>query len=285
MRLFIVSGTSGAGKSVALHALEDLGIHCIDNLPMALLPAFARELAETPLTSGRDAAVGLDVRNLTKDLSAFDHIREELDRTGLEVSTVFLDAYDATLIKRFSETRRRHPLTEENRPLEEAIHRERQLLDPIAERADIFIDTSELNIHQLRERIQSRVAHQGSATMSLLFQSFGFKHGIPIEADFVFDIRCLPNPHWEPRLRPLTGQHREIKQFLQQHPEVNEMYQQVRSFLESWIPRFEADRRNYLTVAIGCTGGQHRSVYLAERLAEHFSGLRSKVLVRHRELS
>ncbi len=285
MRLFIVSGTSGSGKSVVLHALEDLGYYCIDNLPVALLPAFAREMASARQDHYDNAAVGIDVRNLNNDLSALPQTLKQLDASDIECRIIFLDADDATLFKRFSETRRRHPLTDEGLSLEDAIHEERLLLRAISSRADMLIDTSRTNVHQLRDLVQGQLGAGSAESMSILFQSFGFKHGIPVESDFVFDVRCLPNPHWEPNLRAFTGRDTEVAAFLESHKDVEQMYNEVKDFLERWLPKFAADKRSYMTVAIGCTGGQHRSVYFVERLAGHFRKGRTKVLIRHRELS
>jgi len=286
MKLFIVSGTSGAGKTIALHALEDLGFYCIDNLPVALLPAFAKEAAFGSRHHGyENAAVGIDARNLTRDLASISEMLKPLRQEGMDIEVIFVDADDATLLKRFSETRRPHPLADAEVPLEEAIHQERLLLKPISSLADMLVDTSRTNVHQLRDLIQKRVGNGGGKRMSMLFESFGFKHGIPIEADFVFDIRCLPNPHWEPRLRALTGRDEEVAQFLEQHDEVNAFFNDICSLLEKWLPRFEDDNRSYMTIAIGCTGGQHRSVYLVERLAAHFRQHHDAVLIRHRELA
>lgn len=285
MRLFIVSGISGAGKSVALHALEDLGFHCIDNLPVGLLPAFGAELLKIEPEQREDAAVGIDVRNLTGDLSNFPMALKELEDAGFDCKTVFLDADDATLIKRFSETRRRHPLTDDDLPLEDAIHQERMLLKPVSSLAEILFDTSRTNVHQLREMVQTQLGENTSGTMSVLFQSFGFKHGTPIEADFIFDIRCLPNPHWDPQLRSLTGRDPEVARFLESQPAVGQMFEDIAGFLERWLPAFAAENRSYLTIAIGCTGGQHRSVYFVERLATHFRKKNTAILTRHRELS
>jgi UPF0042 nucleotide-binding protein len=284
MKLIIVSGLSGSGKSVALNTLEDLGYYCIDNLPLGLLPAFAQELANDPCQSCRKAAVAIDARNRTGDLRAFPQLLNELEGMGLTCETFFLQAEDDTLLKRFSETRRKHPLSGEKIPLAEAIRLEHTLLEPISSRADMFIDTTHTNVHQLRELVSSRVT-KDPAAMSVLFQSFGYKHGIPSDADFVFDVRCLPNPHWEPRLRPLSGRDREVAEFLEAEPGVQEMFADLVRFLDAWIPRFQAGNRSYLTIAVGCTGGQHRSVYLVERLAEHFDRGGANVTTRHRELS
>jgi UPF0042 nucleotide-binding protein len=285
MKLLIVSGTSGAGKSVVLHALEDIGGYCIDNLPMALLPAFAGEMLNAQHRHYEMVAVGLDARNLNNDFATFPTILKQLKKTGLACEVIFIDATDDILIKRFSETRRRHPLTDNEVPLEEAILQERMLLKPIAGEADMQLDSSRTNIHQLRELIQKTIGERHDKDMSVLFQSFGFKHGIPLEADFIFDVRCLPNPHWEPRLRPLSGRDPEVAHFLENHFEVNRMLEDISGFLERWLPQFAADNRSYLTVAIGCTGGQHRSVFLVERLSQQFRKKGIGILTRHRELS
>ena len=284
MRLVIVSGLSGSGKSVALHTLEDLGYYCIDNLPAGLLSVLAQELslAATPV---QNAAVGIDARNLPQALQQFSQVLDQLKQRGISSEILFLTCETETLIKRFSETRRRHPLSNSGAALAEAVEQERALLEPIAQRADLFIDTSQTNIHQLRDLVLSRVARQNRNRLSLLFESFGYKHGIPRDADFVFDARCLPNPHWQPELRPLSGHDKPVAQYLDSEPQVAAMHEQLRSFLEQWIPAFEAGNRSYLTIAVGCTGGQHRSVYLVERLARHFQTHYPNVVTRHRELS
>lgn len=284
IKLTIISGVSGSGKSIALHVLEDLGYYSIDNLPIGLLPAFAEQIAANPDSGLQRFAVGIDVRNLNKDLNRFPDILRELRRGGIACELFFLDADDAVLLKRFSETRRRHPLTSDTLPLEEAIQAERRLLEPLIDAADLMLDTSSTNVHQLRDLIRERVGEQVAGNMSLLFESFGYKHGLPVDADFVFDVRCVPNPHWEPELRGLTGRDAPVVHYLEREPQVEAMYQDIRRFLETWVPRFEADNRTYMTVAIGCTGGQHRSVYMVERLTAHFRALRDNVLVRHREL-
>ncbi|MCH8504406.1 MAG: RNase adapter RapZ [Ectothiorhodospiraceae bacterium] len=283
MRLVIVSGLSGSGKTVALHTLEDAGYYCVDNMPVSLLTGLGRHLLGLAGTEGL-CAVGIDARNRASDLERFPLILGELQELGIDTEIVFLTADKATLIKRFSETRRRHPLSIDSLPLSDAINREMELLTPIHAKADLVVDTTSTSIHQLRSLIQDRLGTDSDA-MSILFQSFGFKHGIPNDADFVFAVRCLPNPHWEPVLRPLTGKDMAVQEFLEQQDGVTRMYNQIRDFLEEWIPAFERENRSYLTVAIGCTGGQHRSVYLSERLARHFRGSRGLVSVRHRELS
>jgi len=207
-----------------------------------------------------------------------------LRASDLTVEVLFLQADDEILLKRYSETRRRHPLDLGSVPLREAIRQERRLLEPIVACADLIVDTSETNIYQLRELLRVRLHDTPREAMSLLFESFGFKNGVPADADFVFDVRCLPNPHWEPQLRPLTGLDQPVIEFLEGQPEVLEMIADLRRLLEAWLPRFEASDRSYLTVAIGCTGGQHRSVFVADALTRHFTGMRDYVMVRHREL-
>lgn len=285
MSIIVVSGLSGAGKSVAMHALEDLGYYCIDNLPVNLLPQLVEEIERAANPTYEQAAVAIDARNPAASLQGFPQVIDELRDKGIVTALVFLEADDRSLIKRFSETRRKHPLTTDHTSLAEAIARERVLLDAIRESADVHIDSSETNLHQLRELIQHRVHRRPVETLSLEFQSFGYKHGIPQDTDLVFDARCLPNPYWVPRLRPLTGRDAEVVEYLQAQSVATEMVDALRFFLETWIPRFEAENRAYLTVAIGCTGGRHRSVYLVEALAEYFRAQRDSVLVRHRELA
>lgn len=284
MKLLIVSGLSGSGKSVALHTLEDLDYYCIDNLPVGLLEPFAQQLQDNPPVGQDNAAVGIDARNQSEDLQRFPQILTALRERGIQCEILYLQADDETLLKRFSETRRKHPLSKGNLSLADAIRQERSLLEPIAGNAALHIDTTHTNVHQLRDLIQERVGAKTDGTLSLLFKSFGFKHGVPKDADFVFDLRCLPNPHWDARLRPLTGRDNDVVEYLSAQPLVDEMYEVIRGFLETWIPRFECENRSYLTVALGCTGGQHRSVYLAERLGRHFATRYPSVLVRHREL-
>lgn len=283
MKLIIVSGLSGSGKSVALHTLEDLGYYCIDNLPAGLLSALALELqlAAKPV---ENIAIGIDARNLPQSLQQFSEILDQLKAQGISNEILFITCDPPTLIKRFSETRRRHPLSNENVSLAEAVELERQLLEPIARRADLFIDTSQTTIHQLRDLVHQRVERREESRLSLMFESFGFKHGIPSDADFVFDVRCLPNPHWQPELRALTGRDEAVAEYLDSEEQVTAMVENLTGFLDTWIPAFEADNRSYLTIAIGCTGGQHRSVYLVEKLARHFEGRYPNITTRHREL-
>ncbi len=285
MKLIIISGLSGSGKSIALNVLEDLQYYCIDNLPAAMLPALADQLLSSPNMNHEHIAVGIDARNTAADLAGFSGILKDLRSHKMDIEIFFLEADNATLIKRFSETRRRHPLSSDKVPLSEAIIQERSLLEAIAVEADLHMDTSRTNIHQLRELIQSRVNNGDHSRLSLLFESFGFKQGIPVDADFVFDVRCIPNPHWEPCLRKLTGCDPAVTEFLEQHDDAIKMFEDIRNFLEHWIPRFEADNRSYMTIAIGCTGGQHRSVYMVEKLTAWFKERRPGILHRHRELS
>ncbi|MCG6936258.1 MAG: RNase adapter RapZ [Proteobacteria bacterium] len=285
MKLIIISGLSGSGKSIALHLLEDLGYYCIDNLPIGMLSALADQLHQDRENTYDHFAVGIDARNMTGDLQQFPAILSDLKASGRSCEVFFLEADDATLLKRFSETRRRHPLSGDEVPLNEAIIQERSLLEPIISHADLILDTSQTNVHQLRDLIRGRVASVEHTGLSLLFESFGFKHGLPINADFIFDIRCIPNPHWVPELRSLTGRDQKVKDYLEQFDDVDRMYNDIRQFLDSWIPRFEADNRSYMTVAIGCTGGQHRSVYMVNRLANYFNAQREGILTRHREVA
>jgi len=284
MKMIIISGLSGSGKSIALNLLEDLQYYCIDNLPAAMLSALADQLLSSTNLEHENIAVGIDARNTPADLADFSNILKDLKSRQLDIEIFFLEADNPTLIKRFSETRRRHPLSSDEVPLSEAIIQERSLLEPIASEADLHLDTSRTNIHQLRELIQSRVNSGDRTRLSLLFESFGFKQGIPVDADFVFDVRCIPNPHWEPRLRRLTGCDPAVAEFLEQHDDAIKMFEDIRNFLEPWIPRFEADNRSYMTIAVGCTGGQHRSVYMVEKLAAWFKQQRPGILHRHREL-
>ncbi|MCB1733654.1 MAG: RNase adapter RapZ [Gammaproteobacteria bacterium] len=285
MKFVIVSGLSGAGKSVALATIEDLGYYAIDNLPVALL----RGLVEQVLT-GDDAnryartAVGIDARNTLRDLEQLPEILAELRTRGIDTALVFLHADEDELLKRFSETRRKHPLTSDQRALADAVTLERTLLEPLMEAADLVIDTTGTNQHQLRDILVQRLQPDTRNRLSLLVQSFGFKHGVPTDVDFVFDVRCLPNPHWEPRLRALTGRDPEVVEFLEADTMVHDLRRDIEAFLERWVPSFESSNRTYLTVAIGCTGGQHRSVYLAERIAEYFRSKRDNVILRHREM-
>ncbi|MBL1277973.1 MAG: RNase adapter RapZ [Ectothiorhodospiraceae bacterium] len=285
MKLVVISGVSGSGKSTALHVLEDQDYYCIDNLPVGLLPDFAVKMSAFPGQLGELAAVGIDARNPALDLSRFPEILNTLKATGIDCEVIFLDADDEVLLKRFSETRRKHPLSGDDVPLHDAIHHERLLLQPINDTADLYVDTTQRNVHQLRDLIRERIQGTKESGLSILFESFGFKHGIATDADFVFDVRCLPNPHWETKLRTLTGLDKPVADFLEGQSLVEKYFDTIKSFMTNWIPCFEADNRSYLTVAIGCTGGQHRSVYLSERLGQFFRQQRDHVIIRHRDLS
>jgi RNase adapter protein RapZ len=285
MRLLLISGLSGSGKTVALHTLEDEGFFCVDNLPLSLLNGLMEELRTGSHRNDGRVAVGVDVRSGRAALQGFPHDLAKLRAQGLRVEVVFLHASDEALLRRYHHTRRRHPLARKGVPLVEALGLEREWLGPIAANADLSIDSSDLTMHDLARTVRARLATQTTENLSLLFQSFGFKHGVPVDADFVFDVRCLPNPHYEPGLRHRTGQEAPVIEFLEAHPEVEEMFESIQAHLQRWLPRFAASHRSYLTVAIGCTGGRHRSVYLAERLAGTWrSAPNFTVSTRHREL-
>jgi len=278
MQLFLISGLSGSGKSVALNVLEDSGYYCVDNLPAELLHVLTNNLK---LAGVKKVAVSVDARSGNSFLLLPQYI-EKLKQQGIDVHVLFLDAKTETLVKRFSETRRLHPLNDGARTLPECVALERELLADIANIGH-HIDTSELNANALRAWIKQFITLD-RARLTLLFESFGFKNGLPLDADLVYDVRCLPNPHYDPVLRPLTGRDQPVIDFLEGTPIVQKMYADIRDFVETWLPGFVADNRSYLTVAIGCTGGQHRSVYLAEKLAQHFKA-QQQVLLRHRELA
>jgi UPF0042 nucleotide-binding protein len=284
MKLVIISGLSGSGKTVALHTLEDEGFYCVDNLPLGLLAGFAEQIMSHQIQIYDNVAVGIDARSGVNDLRRFNEIIKTVIKTGIEVETIYFQADINELIKRFSDTRRRHPLTKKGMPLTEAIDIERNLLAPITLDSDLCIDTTHTNVHQLRELVKKRLLNRQNTELSILFQSFGFKHSVPSDSDFVFDVRCLPNPHWEPLLRPLTGQDPEVQDFLKEQTEVSDMFNHIRNFMAYWIPKFAQQNRYYLTVSIGCTGGQHRSVYMAEQLCQYFQHEFSNVSLRHREM-
>lgn len=284
MKLIIVSGLSGSGKSVALNVLEDMDYYCADNLPVTLLPEFAKQITSASEQYHGHAAVGIDARNISGEIEKIGAILQELKDSGIESEILYLEAEDDALLKRFSETRRKHPLSGKDTPLAEAIKKERKLLAPLASHADLRIDTTMSNVHQLRDMIRERITGKASRNISILFQSFAFKNGLPRDADFVFDARCLPNPHWIPELRPLTGLDKPVADYLADQAIVSAMFEEIRDYIDRWIPFFEAENRSYITVAIGCTGGHHRSVYLVNNLAQHFSSVRDNVQSRHREL-
>ena len=283
MKLIIISGRSGSGKSTVLHVLEDRGYYCIDNLPASLLSSLASRIS-SDATGIPNVAVSIDARNISADLDKFPGIINELKNKSLLTEIVFLDANSQTLLKRFSESRRKHPLSSEAIGLKEAIDKESELLEAISIMASLSIDTSNMSLHQLRDTVKNRLLDDQQTTLALLFQSFGFKNGLPVDADIVYDVRCLPNPYWDNSLRSLTGLDDAVVGFLDSQEEVQEMCSDIENFLQKWIPSFESNNRSYITVALGCTGGQHRSVYMCEKLGEIFSTQGSNVQVRHREL-
>ncbi len=280
MRLIVISGRSGSGKSLALHTMEDQGFYCIDNLPADLLSSVLKKISH----DYDDVAVGIDARSVSSDLSSFHKIRTKIAASGWDIDVIFFDADNLTLMKRFSETRRRHPLTHDGLSLQQAIEKERLLLEQVAMDADLIIDTSKLTPNQLKELLINRLSNDGSVGMDLLFESFGFKHGIPTDANYVFDARCLPNPYWDKKLRPFSGLDEPVINFFSDQPLVLEFIWQIKIFLQTWMPRFEAENRSYMTIAIGCTGGQHRSVYVSEQLAAYFQQSFKQVKVHHREM-
>ncbi len=278
MQLFLISGLSGSGKSIALKVLEDSGYYCVDNLPADLLAALVEHLQHAGYSN---IAVSIDVRS-ANSVQRLPPLLQQIKQQGVDVHVLFLDAQSGTLVKRFSETRRLHPLSDGVRTLPECVSYERELLTEISDIGH-HIDTTELNANALRAWIKQFIKLD-RARLTLLFQSFGYKHGVPLDSDLVFDVRCLPNPHYNPVLQPLTGLDGAVIEFLDNTPSAQDMFRDIRDFVERWLPSFVADNRSYLTVAIGCTGGQHRSVYFAEKLARYFEQ-QQQVLVRHRELS
>ena len=279
MKLIVVSGRSGSGKSVALRVLEDLGYYCVDNIPINLLPA----LIHTVINDYETVAVSLDVRNLPKDPKDIPEILEYLP-SNVELMVLYLDADSNDLIKRFSETRRLHPLIKHDIPLDQAIASEKQLLEPISSRADLYINTSKLTPHQLADLVRERIMGKKTGAMVLVFESFGYKHGIPVDADFVFDARFLPNPFWEKDLKAMTGLDLPVKEFLASQAIITKFIWQINSFMMTWLPHLERNNRSYVTIAIGCTGGKHRSVYIAELLANNFRKEREDIQTHHRDL-
>ena len=280
--LVIVSGMSGSGKSVALNTFEDLGYYCVDNLPAELLPEFVRRILANE-NAPEKIAVGIDARSLG-DLADVPEALSQIGAQGLDPKLLFFDTRDDVLLRRYADTRRRHPLSHLGLVLADAISLDRQALKPLRQIADIRIDTSELNVHQMRRRILAEFGLSGTG-LSLLFEAFAYRRGLPPEADFVFDARVLPNPHWDARLRPLSGRDTDVRDYLQAQPEVADYVAQVQGFLDTWLPKLRSETRSYVTVAFGCSGGRHRSVYLAERLARHCreNGW-AEVAVHHREL-
>lgn len=284
MKLIIISGRSGSGKSIALQALEDIGYYAIDNLPAMLLVALLDELRhQSP--ERHHVAVSIDARNLPTALAHLPELVDTLNQHDIDLQIVYLTADTQTLLERYSATRRRHPLTRDSdMTLSEAIEYEERFLGPIRDLADLLIDTTNLSVHELRRRITEQVAQHTAHQMTLSFESFGFKHGVPHDADMVFDVRCLPNPYWDAALRDFTGRDAPVIEFLERYSEVQAMHSDIAAWLDKWLPAYMSSQRSYFTVAIGCTGGQHRSVYLVEQLAHHFAQQFRNVRIRHREL-
>ncbi|MCK3658670.1 RNase adaptor protein RapZ [Pasteurellaceae bacterium Pebbles2] len=281
MELIIISGRSGAGKSVALRALEDIGYYCVDNLPIELLPQLADILSKNqPL-----AAVSVDIRNLPNSPSNLEQITNLLSAEH-QVRIIFLDTDPDVLIRRYSDSRRPHPLSSsQDISLEMAISAERDYLEPLFQQANVIFDTTELSTHELAERLRNFLRGQNNKELKIVVESFGFKYGIPLDADYVFDVRFLPNPHWDPTLRPMTGLDQPVIDFLERHTEVHHFIYQTRSFIETWLPMLENNNRSYLTIAIGCTGGKHRSVYIAEQIGQYLKAKDKNVSIQHNSLS
>ncbi len=285
MKLVIVSGLSGSGKTVALHTLEDSGYYCIDNLPLGMLPELVDNMTRSTTQPYDLVAIAIDARSRVDSSDRFDEIMRQIGKHELQLKVLFLTCDTSRLLKRFSETRRKHPLSRAGLPLADAIQQEKDLLEDIHAKADLAIDSSSLNVHELRQAIIDRLLSQSSSEMDILLQSFGFKNGVPADTDFVFDVRCLPNPHWEEGLKPLTGRDPAVVDYLENYAEVEEMFSSIFRFLDVWIPRFEKENRSYMAISIGRTGGTHRSLYLAQRIAAKFNKQRGKLSVRHRDLA
>jgi len=283
MQLVIISGRSGSGKSTALNQLEDEGYYCIDNLPLSLLPALVDKTSGEEYHMFEGVAVCIDARNAWQDLASFSTIIKSLP-SSVDTQVLFLDCEELTLIRRFGETRRRHPLSTDTVPLSDAITLERELLEPIASSATLVLDTSQTTIYELRDGIKQRLLGNVAGSMSILIQSFGFKRGVPVDADLVFDVRMLPNPHWVRELRSKTGLDQEVKDFLEDQAMTAELYNDLERYLDRWLPRYRESNRSYMTIAIGCTGGQHRSVYLADRLFHQYREQYPAIHIKHREL-
>ena len=284
MKLVIVSGLSGSGKTVALHTLEDAGYYCIDNLPLGMLPELVDNMINATPEPYDLVAIAIDARSGVDNSDRFDVIMQQISKHPLQLKVLFLTSDTSRLLKRFSETRRKHPLSRTGLPLADAIQQEKKLLEDIHANADLSIDSSNLSVHELRQMIIDQLLSQTTSEMGVLIQSFGFKNGVPPDTDFVFDVRCLPNPHWEKNLRPLTGCDQAVVKYLEKYEDVEKMFASIYSFLTDWIPRFEKENRSYMTISIGCTGGKHRSVYLAERIAAEFKNNRSNLSTRHRDM-
>jgi UPF0042 nucleotide-binding protein len=284
LRLVIISGVSGSGKSVALHVLEDLGFYCVDNIPVGLLKPFVDEIVRRNDPAFDNVGIGLDARSRPRDLAEVPTLLHALRASGISCEIIFLQTDTKVLLSRFSETRRKHPLSDDTTSLQEAIAKERELLAPISNSAELVIDTTRMSVSALREQIRERVAPRTPGSVSIMIESFGYKNGLPANADFVFDVRCLPNPYWEPHLRPLNGKDAPVREFLDGAPMVQQMVDHIAAFLDEWIPRYQDFQRSYLTVAIGCTGGMHRSVYVAEAVAKKLAAKHGNIRTHHSEV-
>ncbi|MFY1027381.1 RNase adapter RapZ [Actinobacillus seminis] len=277
MEVIIISGRSGAGKSVALRVLEDIGYYCVDNLPIDLLP----QLTEILSTNQNLVAISLDIRNLPTSPARLDQVLTEVQKHH-QVKIIFLDTDRSALIRRYSDSRRLHPLSIQDLSLEAAIELEGEYLEPLTQHANLIIDTTHLSTHELAERLREFLRGNTEKELKIVVESFGFKYGIPLDADYVFDVRFLPNPHWNPALRPLTGLDEPVIEFLNKHDEVNKFIYLTRGYIETWLPLLEQNNRSYLTIAIGCTGGKHRSVYIAQKLGEYFCDKGKSVKIQHK---
>ncbi len=284
MKLVIVSGLSGSGKTVALHTLEDAGYFCVDNLPIGLLPEFIDSMVSSKPAIYDLTAVAIDARSGVDDMDHFEDLIGQLRSLDFKTEILFLSSDNNQLLSRFSETRRKHPLSRPDLPLVDAINLERELLKNIYANADLTIDTSRLKVHELRQTIVERLLRDTGAELAILMQSFGFKHGLPADTDFVFDVRCLPNPHWEEPLKALTGKDKSVITYLEGIEEVNAMRKSICAFLKTWLPCFKKENRSYMTISIGCTGGQHRSVYLVEKITGELLQQKYNISLRHRDL-
>lgn len=279
MELIIISGRSGSGKSVALRALEDVGYYCVDNIPLPLIP----QLAEYAMKIDKSVVVSLDIRNFPENAQEFESILQSLSQS-ISTKIIFLECERNVLIRRYSDSRRMHPLSSQDLSLESAIDLETRLLEPLVHQANYIIDTTHLSSHTLAENLRGLLRGSSEKEMQIIVESFGFKYGVPADVDYVFDVRFLPNPHWDVELRPMTGLDQPVINFLEQHAEVHNFIYQTRSYLEMWLPALEKNNRSYLTIAIGCTGGKHRSVFVAEQIAKYFASRDKKVQIRHRSL-
>ena len=279
MDIIIISGRSGAGKSVALRALEDMGYYCVDNIPFDLLPQLTQILSQ----SQSSVEISLDIRNIPNSATTLEQTLSTLQNHH-QVRIIFLEADRSTLIRRYSDSRRLHPLSVQDLSLEVAIDAEYQYLEPLIQHANFILDTTHLSTHTLAEKLREFICGYGEKELKIIIESFGFKYGIPLDADYVFDVRFLPNPHWDPALRPMTGLDAPVAAFLNSHTEVNEFIYLTRNYIETWLPLLEKNNRSYLTIAIGCTGGKHRSVYIAQQLGEYFQAKGKIVQIQHKSL-